>query len=88
MVTWVLSILVKPTIEVTHVGSEYAIQMMQLGETVNYVFEGVGVESTNSQDLPNHYVPQTIQTRQKFNLNECVGLNQGLERWKSWLKSD
>jgi hypothetical protein len=54
----------------------------------NYVFEGVGVESTNSQDLPNHYVPETIQTRQKYNLNECVSLNQGLERWKSWLKSD
>lgn len=88
MVTWILSILVKPTIEATHVGSEYAIQMMQLAETVNFVFEGVGVESTNSQDSPNHYVPQTMQTRQRYNLSECVSLNQGLERWKSWLKSD
>ena len=88
MVAWILSILVKPTIEATHVGSEYAIQMMQLAETVNYVFEGVGVDSIKSTDLPNYYVPQTIQTRQKYNLNEFVSLNQGLERWKSWLKSD
>ena len=88
MVTWILSILVKPTIETIHIGSEYAIQMKQLAETVNYIFEGVGVDSIQSVESPNHYVPQTFQTRQKYNLNESVSLKQGLERWKSWLKLD
>ena len=86
MVTWILSVLVKPTIETIHVGSEYAIQMKKLAEIVNYIFGGLGVDSINSVELPNHYVPQTVQTRQKYNLIEFVSLKQGLERWKNWLK--
>lgn len=88
MVTWILSVLVKPTIETIHVGSEYAIEMNKLAETVNCVFGGLGVDSIKSVELPNHYVPETVQTRQKYNLNEFVNLKQGLERWKNWLKQD
>lgn len=88
LVTWIMAVLVSPTLETIHIGSEASHEMWTLAAAVNQVFDGVGVSEVVSLEKPNHYVPATVLTRKMYGLSETVSLQTSLERWKSWLNSD
>lgn len=85
MVSWILAILIKPTLNPTHIGSESACEMGKLAENVNYIFDGAGIEFSLSTFPENHYVPKTSNTRKYYSLKETVELKNGLRRWKNWI---
>ena len=88
MTSWIISVLVSPTLDTIHIGSEIAYEMWDLAETVNQVFDGIGANLVVSFELPNHYVPVTSHIRKMYSLSETVSLKAGLERWKLWIKPD
>lgn len=85
LVSWILAILVTPTLKPTHIGSESAWEMWELAEVVNKIFEGVGIEQAFSPTSENHYVPKTLSTKDRYLVEETVDLTIGLERWRNWI---
>jgi dTDP-glucose 4,6-dehydratase len=88
LVSWLLAVLVSPNLKAIHIGSETQIEMFQLAETVNKVFEGNGVRTIASNEPPNHYVPRTTKTRNHYGFSENISLETGLQRWKTWINSN
>lgn len=88
LVSWILAILVKPSLNTTHIGSESACEMGELAEVVNNIFDGAGVEHTFFPVPQNHYVPKTSSTRSHYLVQETVDLTNGLERWKNWINQN
>lgn len=88
LVSWILAILVRPSLNTTHIGSESACEMGELAEVVNSIFDGAGVEHTFFPVPQNHYVPKTSSTRNHYLVKETVDLTNGLERWKNWINQN
>ena len=86
LVTWILNILMNPVNQILHVGSENAISMDKLAETINALTNNDGVRISNPHSEVNHYVPSTVKTRQMYGVSETVSLEQGLVRWIKFLE--
>ena len=86
LVTWILNILMNPVNQILHVGSENAISMAKLAETINMLTNNDGVKISNPHSEVNHYVPSTTKTRQIYGVDETVSLEQGLVRWIKFLE--
>ncbi len=85
LVSWLLAVLVSPSLKAIHIGSDTEIEMFQIAETVNKVFMGNGVRTITSNEPPNHYVPRTKKTRNYYGISENISLENGLLRWRTWI---
>lgn len=68
-----------PSIQPIHVGGANILSMHELAESVAKVWD-VKIENPKGMfGEPNFYIPEVSQ------VNESVGLPEGLTRWKNWL---
>ncbi len=86
LVTWILNVLINPLNQTIHIGSENAISMLQLAETINRLTNNKGISISNPRAEINHYVPSTTKTRGAYGVKEVVTLEDGLTRWIKFLE--
>lgn len=66
-----------------NIGSEAAVTVEQLAETVNSIFHGTGIEIHSSITQPRvNYVPSTKKTRDLLGTAIRIDLEKSLLRWK------
>ena len=87
MVSWLLSVIVSPTIEAIHIGSEVSFQMKELAEIVSNLFGSGDVEYLDESQVISNYVPETQQIRSIYNVSQIVNLEDGMRRWVDWLRA-
>jgi nucleoside-diphosphate-sugar epimerase len=86
LVTWILNVLMNPLNQTIHIGSENAISMAHLAETINKLTNNQGVRISNPSAEINHYVPSTAKTQGAYGVKEVVSLEDGLTRWIKFLE--
>jgi nucleoside-diphosphate-sugar epimerase len=84
LTNWILAAIVHPSLETTHIGSEEAISMEDLAEKISD--KKNGVKYLNPESEESHYVPSTEKTRMRLGVSQLVSLEDGLTRWKKFLK--
>ena len=87
LIVWLLNILVKPTLNPIHVGSENSISLLELAEKISTIFSSPGVSTGDGSADFSFYVPETSQTRKLMGVDQEVTLDDSLLRWKNWLTS-
>lgn len=87
MVSWLLAVIVSPTMKAIHIGSEIPLQMRELAEMVSNLVGLNGVEYLSESDVVSNYVPETKRMRSMYNVSQTVNLEDGLRRWVSWLQT-
>ena len=87
LIVWLLNLLVNPTINPTHIGSENLVSISTLAEKISDIFSSPGVSTGNELAESSIYVPETSKTREHLNVSEEVSLGESLIRWKNWLTS-
>lgn len=88
LVEWLLAVLQTPTIEPVHIGSDIPLEMREIASTISKVFENVEVSEGDVNIAPNHYVPETTQTRATYGLSQRIFLDEAIQRWRSWLATE
>ncbi len=86
MTDWLLAILVKPHQDVLHVGSRIPVEMSELAEKISETFNGTPISFLGMESQASNYVPETQVMRRIYGVNQRIGLEEGLDRWVSWLK--
>lgn len=86
LVELIFSILVAPSIEKLHFGSAAPITMRELALKIASVFGQLDVDFVGEDKEVNHYVPSVINTLEKLQVPERIGLEEGIIRWKKTLK--
>ena len=84
LTNWILAAIVHPSLEATHIGSEEVISMEDLAEKISD--KKNGVKYLNPEYEESHYVPSTEKTRMRLGVSQLVSLEDGLARWKKFLK--
>jgi nucleoside-diphosphate-sugar epimerase len=70
-----------------NIGSDNPIKVVDLAVKISNFTSGVGVQISNSEDLPNNYVPSIVNLRQEIWSSTFVNLDLALEKWISWLRT-
>jgi dTDP-glucose 4,6-dehydratase len=70
-----------------NIGSDNPIKLGDLAVMISNFASGVGVQMSNSEDLPNNYVPSVVNLRQEIWSSTFVSLDVALEKWISWLRT-
>ena len=83
MCTWLMSLLVKPTSQPIHIGSENTITIQDLAHLVDN--QGIGVTNLFLNTRLTHYVPSTLSSREYLGVYQKVSLETALFRWRNWL---
>jgi dTDP-glucose 4,6-dehydratase len=83
MCTWLMSLLVKPTSQPIHIGSEHTITIQDLADLVDK--QGMGVTNLFLDTRLTHYVPSTLNSREYLGVYQKVSLETALSRWRNWL---
>lgn len=87
MTTWLLAALANPSLETTHVGSEYGYSMQEIASFVADEF-GVKAETSGNSETPaTYYVPETSNTKRRLGVEETIRLPEAISRWRKWLES-
>jgi nucleoside-diphosphate-sugar epimerase len=84
---WLLNLLVNPTINPTHIGSENLVSISHLAEKISEMFSAPGVSAGDDSAELSFYAPETSKTREHLNVSEEVSLDESIMRWKNWLTS-
>ena len=87
LIVWLLNLLVNPTINPVHIGSENLISISALAEKISNIFSSPGISKGDDSAELSIYAPDTSKTRNFLNVAEEVSLNESLIRWKNWLTS-
>ena len=87
LIVWLINLLVKPTLNPIHIGSENLISLSELANKIAEIFSSQGVSIGDDSTELSFYAPETIQTRKFLNVSEEVSLDDSLLRWKEWLTS-
>ena len=87
LIVWILNLLIKPTLNPIHIGSEHSISMSDLAQKISKIFSSPGVSIGDFSTEMSIYVPETSQTRELLNVTQEVLLDESLLRWKQWLVS-
>ena len=87
LIVWLLNLLVNPTINPTHVGSENLVSVLNLAHKISDIFSAPGVSLGDELAESSIYIPETSKTREYLNVSEEVSLDESLIRWKNWLTS-
>lgn len=70
-----------------NIGSDNPIQLGDLAVKISSFASGVGVQMSNSDDLPSNYVPSIVNLRQEIWPSTFLSLDVALEKWISWLRT-
>jgi dTDP-glucose 4,6-dehydratase len=84
LTNWILAAILHPSLEATHIGSEDTISMKELAEKI--ADKKNGVKYLNPESEESHYVPSTEKTRTRLGVSQLVSLEDGLNRWRKFLK--
>jgi nucleoside-diphosphate-sugar epimerase len=87
LVVWIMNVLVKPTLNPIHIGSESLISISSLAEKISELFSSPGVSAGDDSAELSIYASETSKTRSFLNVSEEVSLKESLIRWKNWLSS-
>jgi dTDP-glucose 4,6-dehydratase len=87
LIVWLLNLLVKPTLNPVHIGSENIVSIATLAEKISNNFSSSGVSAGDDSSELSIYAPETSKTREHLNVSEEVSLDESLIRWKNWLTS-
>ena len=87
LVVWLMNVLVKPTLNPLHIGSESLISISNLAKKISEIFSSPGVSAGDDSVESSIYAPDTSKTRSFLNVSEEVSLEESLIRWKNWLSS-
>lgn len=85
LIVWILNLLVKPTINPTHIGSENLVSLSFLAEKISNIFSSPGFSAGDELAESSIYAPDTSKTREYLNVSEEVSLDESIIRWKNWL---
>ena len=86
LITLLVRILVKPTIEPLNVGSSIPVTMQNVAKKVSELENNSTCNSGNLEIEVNSYFPSTENARSNYNFTQEVCLEDGLDRWYKWLK--
>ena len=87
LIVWLLNLLVKPTLNPVHIGSENLVSIAALAEKISNIFSSSGVSTGDDSVESSFYAPDNSKTREFLNVSEEVSLDESLIRWKNWLTS-
>jgi dTDP-glucose 4,6-dehydratase len=87
LIVWLLHLMVKPTINAVHIGSENLVSMVALADKISNIFCLPGFSNGDDSAELSIYGPDTSKTRNYLNVSEEVSLDESLIRWKNWLTS-
>lgn len=87
LVVWLINVLVKPTLNPIHIGSESLVSILTLAEKISKIFSSPGISKGDDSAEFSIYAPKTAKTREYLNVAEEVSLDESLIRWKNWLTS-
>jgi dTDP-glucose 4,6-dehydratase len=87
LIVWLLHLMVKPTLNPVHIGSENLVSMAVLAEKISNIFSSSGVSSGDNSVESSFYAPDNSKTRKFLNVSEEVSLDESIKRWKNWLTS-
>jgi dTDP-glucose 4,6-dehydratase len=87
LIVWLLHLMVKPTLNPVHIGSENLVSMTALAEKISNIFSLPGFSNGDDSAELSIYGPDTSKTRNYLNVSEEVSLDESLIRWKNWLTS-
>lgn len=85
LVSTLLLILTKPTMDVVQVGSSRITTMGELATLISNQFGGKGINYLNPTALESRYVPEMDSSKKIYKFQQKVSLEEGLERWYRWL---
>lgn len=86
MTTWLLASLANPSLEGTHIGSNFGYSMSEIAGIVASEFNVEAVISGNLEIQPNFYVPDTKSTQKRLNVSQSIFLPEAISRWRKWLE--
>ena len=87
LIVWLLNLLVNPTINPTHIGSENLVSVLKLAQKISDIFSAPGISLGDELAESSIYIPETSKTREYLKVSEEVSLDESLIRWKNWLIS-
>ena len=87
LVTWIIKLLVKPTLQNLNFGSDIPITMEYLGGLLTKKFKSPAIKFTNPLSPSNIYVPEIQNTKRVLGVTQKVSLDQGIDRWVEWVKA-
>jgi nucleoside-diphosphate-sugar epimerase len=85
MCNWLLALLVNPTLDTIHIGSNTTITMDQLAKTINASTHGTDISYEGLGSQASYYVPETSQSTDYLNVVQKVNLEDAILRWWKWI---
>ena len=88
LVSALIHVLSRPTIEPIHIGSSKGMTMLQLGQQIAKLGSAQEVITKGNSKVASNYVPANLNFRKLYSWSETVELGDGLERWASWIRKN
>ena len=85
MCIWLFALLVNPTVETIHIGSNVPTSMSKLAGVINECTQGKDIEYLGLDSQASCYVPETFKTMQNLNVVQKVSLEDAIMRWWKWI---
>jgi nucleoside-diphosphate-sugar epimerase len=87
LITWLLSVLVNPTVEPINVGGKTKVSLRELAELMNRLNPKCQIRVNEVYSPANFYYPSTELTEARYKVAQRVTLEDGLKKWLSFLKN-
>jgi nucleoside-diphosphate-sugar epimerase len=86
LVTWLLTILVKPSNQPINIGGNHRICLQELAEAMVRLNPKCQIVVNDNSQPANYYYPSTELTKGRYGVTQLVTLEDGLARWLAHLK--
>jgi nucleoside-diphosphate-sugar epimerase len=87
LVTWLLHVLVNPTVQPINIGGNKKVSLRELAEYMTRLNPKCEIAQNKDFMPANHYYPSTELTEARYKVTQRVSLEDGLNRWYKFLKS-
>jgi dTDP-glucose 4,6-dehydratase len=85
MCHWLLTLLVNPTLDTIHIGSNTSVTMDKLAKTINASTHGTDIIYEGLGSQASCYVPKTSKTMDYLNVFQKVNIEEAILRWWKWI---
>lgn len=86
LINALIKILVDPEINPINIGSKQPRTLFDTAMAVSKIFNNCPIEIADKKDSPSSYFPKIDYAETRYNFNEKISFEDGLETWRKWLE--
>jgi len=87
LISFLLALLNKPTLDPIHIGSNRSVTMLELAGLFSNLFKLPIEVNTKPQSVFSSYFPSTTKSEKYLGVEQKISIEESLLRWSKWLRN-